>query len=144
MKIGFTCGAFDLCHAGHILMFEECKQHCDYLIVGLQTDPSIDRPDKNKPIQTYEERGIQVAAIKYIDEIVSYSTEADLYSYLQTHPPDVRFLGADWEGKEFTGHDLPIPVIFNSRNHTFSSSELRKRIFTAEYEKYFPNPWKDD
>ncbi|MEN9881481.1 MAG: hypothetical protein RLZZ308_664 [Candidatus Parcubacteria bacterium] len=134
MKIGFTCGAFDLCHAGHMLMFKECKEHCDYLIVGLHTDPTLDRPTKNKPVQTLEERRIQLESVKYVDKVITYDTEADLYALLQDNPHhiDVRIIGADWKGEPFTGHDLPIEVVFNSRNHNYSSSELRKRIKEAE------------
>lgn len=127
-RIGFTCGSFDLLHAGHCLMLEEASQQCDFLIVGLQTDPSIDRPEKNKPVQALEERLIQLRAIKYIGRIVCYDTEADLYDLLQELSPDVRILGADWEGKEYTGHDLDIPVYFNRRDHDYSTTELRLRI----------------
>lgn len=134
MKTGFTCGAFDLCHAGHVLMFKECKEHCDYLIVGLHSDPTLDRKNKNKPIQSLEERMIQLEAISYIDKIVTYNTEKDLYELLSKNPHsiDVRIIGADWKGKEFTGHDLPLETIFNSRTHSYSTSELRKRIAEAE------------
>lgn len=130
MRKGFTCGAFDLCHAGHILMFKECKEMCDYLIVGLQTDPSIDRPDKNKPVQTVEERLIQLEGIKYIDQIILYDTEKDLYELLQKNELgiDVRILGEDWKGKQFTGYDLPIETKFNTRSHNYSTSNLRERI----------------
>lgn len=134
MKKGFTCGAFDLCHAGHMLMFKECKNFCDYLIVGLQSNPNIDRPGKNKPIQTLEERKIQLEAIKYIDEIIIYNTEKELYDLLSKNDLDidVRIVGADWKGKPFTGHDLPIEVVFNSRNHSYSTSSLRRRVTEAE------------
>lgn len=137
MKIGFTCGAFDLCHAGHMLMFKECKNSCDYLIVGLQTDPSIDRASKNRPVQSLEERRIQLEAVRYIDEIVLYSTEQELYELLQNNERNitVRIVGADWEGKHFTGDDLPIDVVFNSRSHSYSSSDLRRRIKEAENAK---------
>jgi len=131
-RIGFTCGAFDLLHAGHALMLEEAKSRCNYLIVGVQSDPSIDRPEKNKPIQSYEERLTMVQAIKFIDEIVAYDTEADLITLLTHINPDVRILGADWEGKEFTGHALPIECYFNKRDHGWSSSGLRKRVYEAE------------
>ncbi len=133
MKIGFTAGAFDLCHAGHILMFKEAKEHCDYLIVGLHTDPTIDRPEKNKPVQTVEERMIQLEGVKYIDKVITYDTEKELYGILLNNPHGitVRIIGADWEGKPFTGHDLSLPVVFNSRGHTYSSSNLRKRIIDA-------------
>ena len=137
MKIGFTCGAFDLCHAGHMLMFKECKDHCDYLIVGLHTDPTIDRPEKNKPVQSLEERRIQLEAVRYIDKIVTYDTEKELYELLKNNPHniDVRIIGADWEGKPFTGHDLPLETVFNSRSHSYSSSDLRRRIAEAEAKK---------
>lgn len=132
MKIGFTCGAFDLLHAGHILMLEEAKSVCDYLVVGLQTDPSIDRESKNKPIQSLEERKIQLSAVKFVDKIVIYETEQDLYNLLVKMNPDIRIIGADHKGKKFTGYDLDISLFFNSRNHNWSSSHLRKRI--AEHE----------
>ncbi len=134
MKKGFTCGAFDLCHAGHILVFKECKQVCDYLIVGLQSDPSIDRPEKNKPVMSVEERKIILGAIRYVDEIVTYDTEAELYEMLKKNKLgiDVRIIGTDWKGKPYTGHDLPIPMYFNSRDHSFSTSELRRRIYEQE------------
>ena len=139
MKIGFTCGAFELCHAGHIMMLEEAKSVCDYLIVGLHTDPSVDRPEtKKRPIQSIEERLILLNAIKYIDEIVKYDTESDLYNLLKNgingRKIDIRIIGADWKGKPFTGHDLPIEIYFNSRNHNYSTSELRRRVYDAEKE----------
>ncbi len=125
---GFTCGAFDLLHFGHLLMLKEIKEQCDFLIVGLHSDPSIDRPDKHKPIETLEERMMRLESCKYVDQIVVYNTEADLYKLLAELKPDIRFLGADWKGKHFTGDDLPIKTIFNSRDHDYSSSNLRKRI----------------
>ena len=133
--IGITFGSFDLCHYGHVLMFEECKQYCDYLIVGVQSDPSIDRPDKNSPIQSHEERLGLVSSIKFVDEVKSYSKESDLIDVLKEVNPDVRILGADHKGKEFTGHDLPIKYIFNSRDHSYSTSELRKRVVDSEKKK---------
>ena len=131
-KIGFTCSSFDLLHAGHILMLKDAKQLCDKLIVGLQINPTIDRPEKNKPIQSYEERIIMVKAMKFVDEVVAYDTEDDLVKLLTELKPDIRILGADWKGKKFTGYELPIKCYFNSRNHTWSSSNLRKRIYEAE------------
>jgi|SRR3989344_4033740 len=130
---GFTCGAMDLLHAGHVLMLKECRAQCDYLIVGLQEDPSVTDElyrgkKKNKPIETLEERLIRLEGCKYVDEIVIYKTEDDLYALLKKIKPDVRFVGADWKDKHFTGYDLPIRVIFNSRDHKFSSSSLRERI----------------
>ena len=129
---GFTCGAFDLLHAGHALMFEECKKHCDYLIVGLQRDPSVDRKNKNKPVQEYEERDIMLKSIRWVDEVVYYDTEEDLHGLLKTLKIDVRIVGEDWKGKPFTGHELPIRVVFNSRDHEYSTSNLRKRVYEAE------------
>ena len=134
-KRGVTAGAFDLCHAGHILMFKEARGHCDHLTVLLQGDPSLDRPQKNKPIMSLEERKIILEGIRYIDEVITYQTEEELYELLQKLSPDVRIIGADWKGKEYTGHDLAIPVIFNSRDHAFSTTELRKRIADAENSK---------
>jgi glycerol-3-phosphate cytidylyltransferase len=132
MKVGFTCGAFDVIHPGHILMLQEAKMKCDYLIVGLQVDPNLDRPSKNKPIQTLEERKIMLEAIKGIDEIVVYETEKELYELLKKIQPHVRIIGADWKGKEYTGCDLPIKMYFNTRDHNWSSSELRRRIYNNE------------
>jgi len=126
--VGFTCGALDLLHAGHVLMLKECKTKCDYLIVGLQTDPSIDRKEKNKPIETVEERIIRLNGCKYVDEVIVYETESDLYNLIKELKPDVRFVGEDHKGKSFTGDDLEIKVVFNSRNHNYSSSNLLKRI----------------
>lgn len=130
---GFTAGAMDLLHAGHVLMLKECRSQCDYLIVGLQNDPSVTDAEyrgkkKNKPIETLEERKIRLEGCKYVDEIIVYDTEDDLYKLLKTLQPDVRFLGPDWKGKHFTGYDLPIKIVFNSRNHNFSSTNLRERI----------------
>jgi len=133
--VGITFGSFDLCHYGHALMFEECKEYCDYLIVGVQSDPSIDRPEKNKPVQSLEERVGIVSSLKFVDEVVTYDTEADLVEVLKNIQPDVRILGADHKGKPFTGHELPIKYIFNTRDHGYSTSELRKRVFEAEKSK---------
>ena len=129
-KIGFTCSCFDLLHAGHILMLEDSKKQCDYLIVGLQTDPTIDRPEeKNKPIQSLEERKIQLEAIKYVDEVITYETENDLYELLYKLMPDVRILGTDYEHKHFTGIDIDgIDIYFHKRNHDYSTSSLREKI----------------
>ena len=128
-KIGFTCSCFDLLHAGHIIMLEDAKKQCDYLIVGLQSDPTIDRPDtKNKPIQTLEERKIQLKAIKYIDEIIIYNSEKELYELLQKLKPNVRILGSDYINQSFTGDDLNIKIYYHQRTHNYSSSNLRERI----------------
>jgi glycerol-3-phosphate cytidylyltransferase len=126
---GFTCGTMDLLHAGHILMLKEVKEQCHYLVVGLHTDPTIDRPDKNKPIQSVEERRIQLEAVKYVDEIVEYDTEEDLVKLLKEISPQVRFVGEDWkDNPNLTGIDLPIKIVFNTRDHNYSSTELRDRI----------------
>ena len=134
--IGFTCGAFDLLHAGHALMFEQCKENCDYLIVGVQSDPSVDRSSKNKPVMSYEERIILVKSMKWVDEIILYDTEEDLLKLLKRLKPDIRFLGADWRTREYTGHNLPIRVRFLPRDHEYSTSNLRLRVATAEARKF--------
>ena len=127
--IGFTCSCFDLLHAGHIIMLRYAKRRCDRLIVGLQTDPTIDRPDtKNKPIQSLEERRIQLEAIKYVDEIHTYDSEKDLYELLKKLNPDVRILGSDYIGKSFTGDTLNIKIYYHERNHNYSSTNLRKKL----------------
>ena len=128
MKTGFTCSSFDLLHAGHILMLEDAKKQCDYLIVGLQVDPTIDRPEKNKPIQSISERYIQLAAVKYVDEIIPYSTEDELLNLLNALPIDVRILGEEYQSKQFTGKGMNMEYHYNRRRHSFSSSELRNRI----------------
>tara|TARA_R110002074_G_scaffold59806_1_gene145248 strand:- start:39 stop:467 length:429 start_codon:yes stop_codon:yes gene_type:complete len=134
-KIGFTCGSFDLLHAGHVLMLEEARRECDHLIVAIQTDPSIDRPGKNKPVQTLEERKTVLRGIKWVDEIRVYSTEEELWNMLSFLAPDVRILGADWKDRDYTGHDLGHEVFFNSRNHSWSSADLRRRVYEAELKK---------
>jgi len=136
-KVGFTCSTFDLLHAGHIGMLREAKEHCDYLIVGLQSDPTIDRPDtKNKPIQTMVERYAQLNALHLVDEIVPYQTEEDLIDILELFAIDVRFLGEEYREKEFTGKDVcrkrGIDLHFNKRDHRFSTSSLRKRVCEKE------------
>lgn len=131
-KIGFTCSCFDILHCGHCLMLEDAKNQCDILVVALQTDPTLDRPEKNKPIQEYNERLIMAKSIKYIDEIITYNTEKELYTLLQWLNPDVRIIGSDWRGKTYTGHDLPIKMYWHERNHDWSTSYLRKRVYEAE------------
>lgn len=128
MITGFTCSCFDLLHAGHILMLEEAKLQCDRLIVGLQTDPTLDRPTKNKPIQSVTERYIQLAAVKYVDEIIPYSTEQDLSNLLKALPIDIRIIGEDYRDKDFTGKELNIPLYYNKREHDWSSSALRNAM----------------
>ncbi|MGO4771809.1 adenylyltransferase/cytidyltransferase family protein [Flavobacterium sp. W22_SRS_FK3] len=133
---GITFSAFDLLHAGHVRMLEEAKQHCDYLIVGLQTDPTIDRPEKNKPTQSVVERYIQLKGCKFVDEIIPYTTEQDLQDILQAFPIDVRILGEEYKDKIFTGREycekMEIKLVFNKRNHRFSSSGLRKEVYERE------------
>ena len=127
-RVGITASCFDLFHAGHVLMLQEAKEQCDRLVVALQTDPTIDRPEKNKPVQSLVERYIQVQACKYVDDIIPYTTEEDLLNILQCYDWDVRIIGEDYYGKPFTGHELGIEVYYNSRRHSFSTTELRKRI----------------
>lgn len=126
--IGFTCSTFDLLHAGHVVMLEEARGNCDYLIVGLQNDPTIDRPEKNKPVQSIVERQLQLGAVRYVDEVIVYNTEADLRDLLLTLPIDVRIIGEEYEDKDFTGKDIPMHIVYNSRKHSFSSTDLRKRV----------------
>ncbi len=131
--VGFTCSTFDLLHAGHITMLEEAKHHCDFLVVGLQNDPTIDRPDtKNSPVQSIIERQIQLSAVKYVDEIIVYNTEQDLCDLLLTLPINIRILGVEYETSDFTGKEIcqnrGIELYFNKRDHSFSSTSLRKRV----------------
>ena len=135
MKTGFTCSTFDLFHAGHVIMLEEAKKQCDYLIVGLQTDPTIDRPFKNKPVQTVFERYIQLKACKFVDEVVVYATEKELRDILLSYPIDVRILGIEYINNSFTGDDLDIECYYNTRKHSFSTTELRQRVVDAEIKK---------
>jgi len=136
MRVGFTCSTFDLLHAGHVQMLREAKEHCDYLIVGLQLDPSIDRPTKNSPVQTVVERYVQLCAVSYVDEIIPYVTEKDLEDILTMYHIDVRILGEEYREKEFTGKDIcrkrSIELYFNKRDHRFSSSDLRRRVAERE------------
>ena len=137
--VGFTASTFDLLHAGHVAMLREAKSHCDYLICGLQIDPSVDRSEKNSPVQSIVERYTQLAAIRYVDEIIVYSSEKDLTDILELYTIHVRILGDEYKDKEFTGRErcetLGIKLHFNSRNHRFSTTDLRKRLFTANKEK---------
>jgi glycerol-3-phosphate cytidylyltransferase len=139
-RIGITFSTFDMLHAGHIAMLSEARNHCDYLICGLQTDPTIDRPDtKNKPIQSIVERQIQLSACRYVDEVVVYQTEQDLRDLLLILPVDIRILGVEYEGKKFSGDEecykRGIEIVFNGRDHSFSSSSLRRRVVAAESHK---------
>lgn len=135
--VGFTCSTFDLLHAGHILMLAECKQVCDYLIVGVQSDPTIDRPDiKNKPVQTIVERYVQLSAVKFVDQIIVYDTEKDLEDLLMFLPITMRICGDEYKDKHLTGREIcdtrGIKTYYNSRTHRFSSSELRQRTYQSE------------
>ena len=139
MKVGFTCSAFDLLHAGHIQMLRDAKERCDYLIVGLQLDPSIDRPEKNSPSQSIIERYIQLKGSKHIDEVVPYVLEQDLEDILRSFKIDVRIIGEEYRDKNFTGRDYceqkGIEIYYNSRDHRFSSSGLRTQVKEAELRK---------
>ena len=134
MKVGFTCSCFDLLHAGHILMLKECKDICDFLIVALQTDPSIDRESKSKPIQSLFERYLQIDAVKYVDEICIYDTEEDLLQLLRYKRPDIRFIGEDWRDKPFTGRafsKLSGEIFYNMR-YGYSTTDLKERVINEE------------
>jgi glycerol-3-phosphate cytidylyltransferase len=136
LRIGCVFSQFDLLHAGHIAMLAEAKHHCDYLIAGLQNDASVDRPQKNRPVQSIVERQIQLSAVTFVDEIVVYNTEKDLEDLLLTLPVNVRILGVEYADKDFTGKQIcmqrGIEIVYNSRAHSFSSSNLRKRVYEAE------------
>jgi len=132
MKVGFTCSAFDLLHAGHVQMLREAKEQCDYLICGLQVDPSVDRKEKNAPVQTIVERYTQLKAVGYVDEIIPYSTEQDLEDILSMYHIDIRILGEEYRTQTFTGRSIclkrGIELYYNKRDHRFSTSDLRKRV----------------
>jgi len=138
-KVGITFSAFDLLHAGHIKMLEDAKRQCDYLICGLQTDPTLDRPEKNRPVQSVVERYIQLKGCKFVDEVVPYATEQDLEDILRSFKIDVRILGEEYKGKDFTGRtyceEKGIELHFNTRDHRFSSSGLRKEVAQKEADK---------
>ena len=137
MTVGFTCSAFDLLHAGHVQMLRDAKDQCDYLICGLQVDPTLDRPEKNKPIQTVVERYTQLKAVSYVDEIIPYTTEKDVEDILEMYDIQVRILGEEYRDKDFTGKDIcrkrDIDLYFNKRDHRFSSSDLRQRVCEREH-----------
>jgi len=132
VRVGFTCSSFDLLHAGHVQMLRDAKDRCEYLICGLQVDPTLDRPEKNKPIQTVVERYTQLKAVSYVDEIIPYITETDLEDILAMYHINIRILGEEYRDKDFTGKDIcrkrDIDLFFNKRDHRFSSSDLRKRV----------------
>ena len=138
LVIGFTCSAFDLFHAGHVIMLEDSKKQCDVLVVGIQADPTIDRPvDKNTPIQSYKDRNIMISSCKYVDELVSYTTENDLHNILTELKPNVRILGSDWKDKKYTGYEImDIRIYWHNRSgHNRSTTQLRKDVYQAELKK---------
>ena len=139
LKIGITFSQFDLLHAGHIAMLSQAKNHCDYLIAGLQNNAQWDRTEKNGPIQSIVERQISLSAVRFVDEIIVYNTEKDLEDILLTLPIDVRILGVEYKDKDFTGYEIcqqrKIELVFNGRDHSFSSSSLRKRVVEAEHNR---------
>lgn len=135
-KIGVTFSCFDLMHSGHMLMLKDSKNVCDILVVGLQTDPTVDRPNKNKPVLNFEERMIIVQSIKYVDYIIEYTKESELLDILDELQPNIRILGTDYSGKDFTGKDRNIEVYYHNRDvHNYSTTTLRKRVYEAELEK---------
>jgi glycerol-3-phosphate cytidylyltransferase len=139
--IGITCSTFDLLHAGHIIMLDECKKYCDYLVCALQVDPTIDRKEKNKPAQTLVERYIQLDAVQYVDKIIPYNTEEELITIFSSLDLDVRIIGEEYKDKQFTGKDVclkrGIKIIYNKRDHDFSTTNLRQRIYNQESTKRF-------
>ena len=139
--IGITCSTFDLLHAGHIIMLEECKKYCDYLICALQVDPSIDRPEKNKPIQSLVERYIQLDSVQYVDKIIPYNTEEELITKFSSIDLDVRIIGEEYKDTEFTAKNIcqkrGIKLVYNKRDHNFSTTNLRERIYNQESNKRF-------
>lgn len=140
MKTGIVASCFDLFHAGHVLMLQEASEQCDRLYVALQTDPTIDRPEKNKPVQSIFERWVQLRGCKYVDEIIPYATEVDLRNILVSYNWDVRFLGEDYIGRtDYTGYDLHIPIYYCSRRHDFSSSSLRNKIVNSKPRPTIPD-----
>ena len=134
-KIGFTCSCFYLLHSGHAIMLKDSRSQCDVLVVGLQTDPTIDRSTKNKPVLSFEERKTMIEAIRYVDHVIDYATEHDLYRILEELKPHVRILGSDWQGKSFTGDDLSISIHWHLRDHPWSTSSLRERVWKNECRK---------
>lgn len=135
MKVGIVASSFDLLHAGHVIMLKEAKTQCGYLIACLQTDPTLDRPTKNKPVQSVFERFVQLDGCKYVDEVIPYATEQDLLDILNSYKIDVRVVGEEYKDKPFTGKELDIVLYYNSRKHSFSSTDLRNRIYDAEVKK---------
>jgi len=136
LKIGFTASCFDLLHAGHCLMLEDARKQCDWLVAALQVDPSHDRPEKNPPVQSLEERKIQLSSLKYVDQIELYKTEEDLLLLLKKINPDIRILGSDYKGKRFTGMELNLEIYYHERNHSWSTTDLRLRVNKANDSRY--------
>jgi glycerol-3-phosphate cytidylyltransferase len=141
--IGITCSTFDLLHAGHIIMLDECKKYCDYLVCALQVDPTIDRKEKNKPVQTLVERYVQLDAVQYVDKIIPYSTEEELITIFSSLDLDVRIIGEEYKDTQFTGKDVclkrGIKIVYNKRDHDFSTTNLRQKIYSQESNKRFIN-----
>jgi glycerol-3-phosphate cytidylyltransferase len=141
--IGITCSTFDLLHAGHIIMLDECKKYCDYLVCALQVDPTIDRKEKNKPVQTLVERYVQLDAVQYVDKIIPYNTEEELITIFSSLDLDVRIIGEEYKDTQFTGKDVclkrGIKIIYNKRDHDFSTTNLRQKIYSQESNKRFIN-----
>ena len=141
--IGITCSTFDLLHTGHIIMLDECKKYCDYLVCALQVDPTIDRKEKNKPVQTLVERYVQLDAVQYVDKIIPYSTEEELITIFSSLDLDVRIIGEEYKDTQFTGKDVclkrGIKIIYNKRDHDFSTTNLRQKIYSQESNKRFIN-----
>jgi glycerol-3-phosphate cytidylyltransferase len=139
--VGITCSTFDLLHTGHIIMLEECKKYCDYLICAIQNDPTIDRPEKNKPVQSIVARYIQLDAVKYVDKIIPYNTEKELIEIFSSLDLDVRIIGEDYKSENLTAKDIcqkrDIKIIYNKRDHDYSTSNLRNKIYNIEYKKRF-------
>jgi glycerol-3-phosphate cytidylyltransferase len=137
--IGITCSTFDLLHTGHIIMLEECKKYCDYLICAIQVDPSVDRKQKNKPIQSLVERYIQLDAVKHVDKIIPYTSEKELELIFMSLDIDVRIIGEEYRDKDFTGRDIcirrDIKLIYNKRDHNFSTTNLRRSVYLNELNK---------
>lgn len=140
-KIGFTASSFDLLHPGHIAMLAEAKSHCDFLVVGLLTDPTISRPEtKNKPVQSTFERFVQIQAISYIDELIPFDSEEDLEQMIKMIKPHIRFCGIEYKGTHHTGWNIPgVDIFYNRRDHDYSTTELRERVYEMEKKKHDNN-----
>lgn len=133
--VGFVASTFDLMHPGYVLMLKDARERCDYLIAALHVDPKVERPEKNSPVQTVDERRLVLESSRYVDEVVEYTTEAELESLLKTKKPNIRIIGSDWKDKPYTGNHLPIEIHWHERNHDWSTTNLRRRIYESEKEK---------